>query len=44
MYKRQLSGALGTLYVFYDLSRRFTLRGESGEDNAIDLIFTLPYD
>ena len=43
-YERSLSGALGTLYVFYDLSRRFTLRGESGEDNAIDLIFTLPYD
>jgi translocation and assembly module TamB len=43
-YERSLSGALGTLYVFYDLSKRWTLRGESGEENALDLIFTLPYD
>ncbi|KAF1021971.1 MAG: Translocation and assembly module subunit TamB [Paracidovorax wautersii] len=44
-YERTLSGALGTLYVFYELSRRWTLRGQSGgEDQAVDLIFTLPYD
>jgi translocation and assembly module TamB len=30
--------------VFYDLSRRFTLRGESGEQSAVDLIFTARYD
>ena len=43
-YERSLAGTLGTLYVFYDLSRRFTLRGESGATNAVDLIFTTRYD
>jgi len=43
-YERSLAGTLGTLYVFYDLSRRFTLRGESGTTNAVDLIFTTRYD
>ena len=43
-YERSLAGTLGTFYVFYDLSRRFTLRGESGEQSAVDLIFTARYD
>ena len=43
-YERSLAGTLGTLYVFYDLSRRFTLRGESGANNAVDLIFTSRFD
>lgn len=43
-YERSLAGTLGTLYVFYDLSRRFTLRAQAGEQSAIDLIFTVPYD
>ncbi len=43
-YERGLAGTLGTFYVFYDLSRRFTLRGESGIQNALDLIFTTRYD
>ena len=43
-YERSLSGALGTLYVFYDLSRRFTLRAQAGERAALDLIFTFAYD
>jgi translocation and assembly module TamB len=43
-YERGLAGTLGTFYVFYDLSRRFTLRGESGIQNAVDLIFTTRYD
>jgi translocation and assembly module TamB len=30
--------------VFYDLSRRFTLRGQSGSQNAVDLIFTTRFD
>ena len=42
--ERGLAGTLGTFYVFYDLSRRFTLRGESGIQNAVDLIFTTRYD
>ena len=44
-YERSLSGALGTLYVFYDISRRFTIRAQSSEQaSALDLIFTRRYD
>lgn len=43
-YEASLAGAMGTLYVFYDLSQRFTLRGQSGANSAVDLIFTLRYD
>lgn len=43
-YEHTLAGTLGTLYIFYDLSKRFTLRGQTGERSAIDLIFTLQYD
>jgi len=43
-YERSLSGALGTLFVFYDLSQRFTVRAQTGQQSAVDLIFTLPFD
>jgi translocation and assembly module TamB len=43
-YERSLSGALGTLYIFYDVSRRLTVRGEAGERTAIDLIYTFAFD
>ena len=43
-YERSLAGTLGTLYIFYDLSRRFTLRAQAGEKSAVDLIFTIRYD
>jgi translocation and assembly module TamB len=43
-YERSLAGALGTVSIFYDVSRRLTLRARAGEENAIDLIFTLRYD
>ena len=43
-YERSISGALGTLYVFYDLSQRFTVRAQAGQQSAVDLIFTVPYD
>ena len=43
-YEQSLSGAMGTLYVFYDLSRRLTLRGQTGEKSAIDLIYTVRKD
>jgi len=39
-----MAGTLGTVYIFYDLSRRFTLRAQTGEQSTIDLIFTVPYD
>ena len=43
-YERSLSGTLGTLYIFYDLSRRLTLRGQTGEKSAVDLIYTMTYN
>jgi translocation and assembly module TamB len=43
-YERSLTGTLGTFYIFYDLSRRFTLRAQTGEHSAVDLIFTQRYD
>ena len=43
-YERSLSGALGTLYVFYDLTRRVTVRAEAGTRTAVDLIFTFAFD
>jgi translocation and assembly module TamB len=43
-YERSLSGALGTLYIFYDISRRLTVRAETGERTAVDLIFTFQFD
>ena len=43
-FERSLAGTMGTFYVFYDLSRRLTLRAESGAQSAVDLIFTTRYD
>ena len=43
-YERSLAGTVGTFYLFYDMSRRFTLRAQTGEQSAVDLIFTLRYD
>jgi translocation and assembly module TamB len=43
-YERSLSGTLGTLYIFYDLTRRITVRAETGERTALDLIFTFAFD
>jgi translocation and assembly module TamB len=43
-YERSIAGAVGTLFIFYDLSRRFTVRAELGPQSAVDLIFTVTYD
>lgn len=43
-YEQSLSGAMGTLFIFYDLSRRLTLRGQTGEQTAVDLIYTRTKD
>ena len=43
-YERSISGALGTLFIFYDLSQRFTVRAQAGQQSAVDLIYTVPYD
>jgi translocation and assembly module TamB len=43
-YETSLSGAFGSLYIFYDLSHRLTLRAQAGEQSALDLIFTVRRD
>lgn len=43
-YERSLAGTLGAFYIFYELSRRLTLRAQTGEQSAVDLIYTLRYD
>lgn len=43
-YERGLLSTLGTVAVFYDLSRWLTLRARAGEENAIDLIFQREFD
>jgi len=43
-YERSLAGTVGTLYIFYDLTQRLTLRGEAGEQYGADVIYTIKYD
>jgi translocation and assembly module TamB len=43
-YEASLSGALGSFYIFYDISRRLTLRAQAAEQSALDLIFTIRRD
>lgn len=43
-YESSLTGMLGTLYIFYDLTQRLTLRGQAGIQSGVDLIYTLKFD
>lgn len=43
-YERSLSSAVGVFSIFYDLSRRLTLRAQTGEQSHLDLIYTRRYD
>jgi translocation and assembly module TamB len=43
-YERSLSGALGTLYIFYDVTKRLTVRAQAGERAGLDLIYTFSFD
>ena len=43
-YERSLSGVTGTLMIYLELTRRWTVRAQAGEDTAIDLLFRLSYD
>ena len=39
-YERGLNSTTGTWQLIYRIAQRFTLRGQAGEDNAIDLIWS----
>ncbi len=43
-YEAGLSGAASTLFIFYDITRRLTLRGQTGDASAVDMIYTIKYD
>jgi translocation and assembly module TamB len=43
-YERSLSGTMGTLYIFYDVSRKLTVRAEAGDRMGVDLIYTYSFD
>lgn len=43
-YESSLSSALGTLFIFYDLTRNLTLRAQTGTRSAVDLIYTVNFD
>ncbi len=40
-YESSLNGTFGSLFIFYDLSRRWTLRAQAGDQNTLDLIYTI---
>ncbi len=43
-YERSLNTTEGTWQLIYRLAQRFTVRAQSGDDNAIDLIWWLRWD
>ncbi len=43
-YESSLTGVIGTLFIFYDLSTNLTLRGQAGQKSGIDLIYTIKYN
>jgi translocation and assembly module TamB len=43
-YEHSLAGTGSTLLIFYELSRRWSLRGQAGENAGLDLIYRLSFD
>lgn len=43
-YESGLAGTMGVFTIFYDLTRNLTLRARTGEQSAVDLIWTRRYD
>ncbi|MDR0479936.1 MAG: translocation/assembly module TamB domain-containing protein [Burkholderiaceae bacterium] len=42
-YQQSLSGAAGSLLIFYELSRRWQLRAQAGANAAVDLIYSVSF-
>ena len=43
-YEQSLNSAAGAINLFYDVSQRLTVRAQTGQTSALDLIFTLQRD
>ncbi len=43
-YEKGLDATVGTLYFFFDISRTLKLRAQTGQQSALDLIYTVSYE
>ncbi|MDR2127568.1 MAG: translocation/assembly module TamB domain-containing protein [Burkholderiaceae bacterium] len=43
-YGHSLASSIGSLFVYYELSRRWLVRGQAGLNPALDLIYSLSFD
>jgi len=43
-YQQGLAGAASTLFIFYDITRKLTVRAQTGEASAVDLVYTIKFD
>jgi translocation and assembly module TamB len=43
-YERGVNSTIGSWQLIYRIAQRFTLRAQSGEDNALDVIWTWRWD
>lgn len=43
-YEQGLSGASSAFFVFYQISKRLTLRAETGENSALDIIYSFRFN
>ncbi len=43
-YQAGLSGAASTLFIFYDITRKLTVRAQTGDASAVDLVYTIKFD
>ena len=43
-YEKGLDATVGTLYFFFDINRALKLRAQTGQQSALDLIYTVSYD
>jgi translocation and assembly module TamB len=43
-YEGGLAGTMGMFSIFYELSKRLTVRAQTGQQTAVDLIWTHQYD
>jgi translocation and assembly module TamB len=43
-YQQGLAGAASTLFIFYDITRKLTVRAQASEASAVDLVYTFKFD
>ena len=43
-YEQTLGSAIGSLFIYYELSRRWLVRGQTGQQQGLDVIYRISYD